>query len=61
MNRAHGKRDHWLLPVDRCYELTGLIRQRWRGFTGGDEVWRALDAFFDGLRKEETWQGSSRT
>jgi hypothetical protein len=71
VNRARGAREHWLLPVDRCYELVGLIRQRWRGFTGGNEVWDAIDTFFDGLRgeaqlatrdgKEATWRRSSPT
>jgi hypothetical protein len=58
VNRAQGRRDYWILPVDRCYELVGLVRTHWRGFTGGDEVWGALDDFFDRLRKEATWQGS---
>jgi Family of unknown function (DUF5947) len=51
VNRARGKREHWLVPVDRCYELVGLVRTHWRGFGGGEEVWTALDAFFDGLRR----------
>jgi hypothetical protein len=58
VNRTHGKREHWILPVDRCYELVGLVRTHWRGFTGGDELWVALDALFERLRKEATWQGS---
>ena len=52
VNRAKGKREHWLLPVDRCYELVGIVRTYWKGFGGGTEVWAALDAFFDTLRKE---------
>ena len=58
VNRTRGRREHWIVPVDRCYELVGLVRTHWRGFSGGDEVWRALDEFFDRLRKEATWQGS---
>ena len=50
VNRANGKREHWLLPVDRCYELVGLVRTHWKGFAGGDEVWEALGRFFDELR-----------
>jgi len=52
VNRAKGKREHWLLPVDRCYELVGIVRTHWKGFGGGTEVWASLDAFFDTLRKE---------
>lgn len=67
VNRARGRREHWLLPVDRCYELVGIVRTRWRGFGGGTEVWEALDGFFETLRsrarpvtsegKEATWPG----
>ena len=35
-----------MVSIDLCYELTGLLRTHWRGFGGGDEAWRALDAFF---------------
>jgi hypothetical protein len=50
VNRARGEHAHWLLGVDRCYELAGLIRTGWRGFGGGDEVWKEIEQFFDGLR-----------
>jgi hypothetical protein len=58
VNRTRGRRECWIVPVDRCYELVGLVRTHWKGFGGGDEVWEALDGFFDRLRKEATWQGS---
>ena len=48
VNRARGAREHWLVPIDDCYALVGLIRTRWRGLSGGEEVWREIDAFFDG-------------
>jgi Family of unknown function (DUF5947) len=51
VNRTRGAQDHWLVPVDRCYELVGLIRLHWRGLGGGEEVWAELDRFFDGLGK----------
>ena len=44
-----GARRQWIVPIDVCYALVGLIRTRWRGFTGGAEVWRELDKFFEGL------------
>jgi len=58
VNRTRGRRESWIVPVDRCYELVGLVRTHWSGFTGGDELWNALDEFFARLRKEATWQGS---
>ena len=36
--------EHWLVPIDDCYELVGVIRTRWRGFGGGEEVWEEIDA-----------------
>lgn len=49
VNRARGARGHWLVPLDECYALAGVIRLHWRGLTGGSEVWRELDRFFDEL------------
>jgi hypothetical protein len=49
VNRAKGARRHWVVPVADCYRLVALIRTRWRGFTGGKEVWSELDRFFDDL------------
>jgi Family of unknown function (DUF5947) len=60
VDRTRGARNHWLVPVDRCYELVGLIRTYWKGFGGGSEVWSQIDAFFDRLRttcKEVTNDG----
>jgi hypothetical protein len=50
VNRAGGAREHFLVPVDRCYALTGLIRTRWRGLAGGEEVWQELGRFFADVR-----------
>jgi hypothetical protein len=44
--------EHWLVPVDRCYALVGLIKTRWKGLAGGQEVWEELGEFFEGLRRE---------
>jgi hypothetical protein len=46
--RVTGSRvDGFLVPIDACYELVGLLRRRWRGFDGGQDVRRELDAFFE--------------
>jgi hypothetical protein len=45
--RVTGSRvDGHLVPIDACYELVGLLRRRWRGFDGGQDVRRELDEFF---------------
>lgn len=49
VNRVRGARRQWLVPLDECYGLVGLIRTRWRGLTGGSEVWREIDRFFEEL------------
>jgi len=40
-----------LVPIDACYRLVGLVRMHWRGFDGGPDAWREIDAFFDSLRE----------
>jgi hypothetical protein len=49
VDRARGARRYWIVPIDECYALVGLIRTRWRGLTGGAEVWQELGTFFDRL------------
>jgi hypothetical protein len=39
-----------IAPIDRCYELVGLIKSRWEGSSGGVGVERAIAEFFVGLR-----------
>jgi hypothetical protein len=49
---GEGVREAWITPIDLCFQLTGRIRSRWRGLSGGSEVWEALDEFFDRLAGE---------
>lgn len=49
VHRARGARRHYIVPISDCYELAGLIRTRWRGLTGGREVWEEIGRFYDGL------------
>ena len=46
VDRARGARRHWIVPIDECFSLVGLIRTRWRGLTGGPEVWHDIAEFF---------------
>jgi hypothetical protein len=50
VNRARGARQHFVAPIDDCYRLVGLIRGRWRGLSGGQEVWAEVGRFFDALQ-----------
>jgi hypothetical protein len=49
-NRLNGASEYYLAPIDVCFELVGLIRLHWRGFSGGDRVWQEMDKFFTRLR-----------
>jgi hypothetical protein len=49
VNRSKGERRQWLVPIEDCYALVGLIRTRWRGFSGGAEVWEEINRFFEEL------------
>lgn len=49
VNRARGARQYYLVPIDECYALVGLIRTRWKGLSGGTEVWEEIAAFFNQL------------
>jgi hypothetical protein len=44
--------EYYLVPIDECYRLVGLIRTHWRGLSGGTEVWRELGIFFESLKKK---------
>jgi hypothetical protein len=51
VNRTGSARDYYIAPIDQCFELVGLIRANWRGFTGGEEVWRKINGFFARLKE----------
>jgi hypothetical protein len=46
--------EYYILPIDECYKLVGLIRARWHGLSGGAEVWQEIGSFFDGLKGRAT-------
>ena len=50
--RSRGARQQWIVPIDECYALVGLIRTRWRGFTGGAEVWEELQRLSSDMREK---------
>lgn len=66
VNRSGDRPDYFVVPVEDCYRLVGLIRAQWRGLSGGSEVWEEIDTFFAQLagdakpvtaeREEAAWR-----
>jgi hypothetical protein len=50
-SRGYSAPEYYLLPIDECYRLVGLIRAHWKGLSGGTEVWRQLGEFFSSLKE----------
>lgn len=49
-SRGQSAPEYYLLPIDECYKLVGLIRMHWKGLSGGAEVWQELSKFFADLK-----------
>ena len=54
--RGAAPAEYFLVPIDECYKLVGLIRTYWRGLSGGTEVWREIGAFFAALKNKSGFQ-----
>ena len=51
VNRLNKPAEYYLTPIDKCYELVGLIRSNWRGLAGGPEVWQNIRDYFTELQE----------
>lgn len=49
-SRGASPAEYYIVPIDACYKLVGLIRIHWRGLSGGTEVWQKIGNFFSELR-----------
>jgi Family of unknown function (DUF5947) len=36
----------YIVPIDVCYELVGLVRTKWQGISGGEVVHQEIETFF---------------
>ena len=43
--------EYFLVPIDACYELAGLMRLNWHGFDGGTEAKASIAAFLANVRQ----------
>jgi hypothetical protein len=51
VNRVSKPAQYYLAPIDHCYRLVGILRKNWRGLSGGQEVWKEIDSFFEILKR----------
>ncbi len=51
VHRKGNEFEFFVVPIDACYQLVGLVRTHWKGFDGGEEAWTAINEFFAGLRE----------
>lgn len=57
VNRVEGTRDYYRVPIDRCYELVGVLRNHWRGISGGQGAHEAIGTFFAHLQLQACNRG----
>jgi hypothetical protein len=50
VNRLGSGPECYRVGIDRCFELIGILRSHWSGFSGGDAVWSEVARFFDQLK-----------
>jgi hypothetical protein len=56
VNRIGEQHAYVIVPIDACYKLVGLIRMKWRGLSGGTDVWGAISGFFRDLGEEKVYR-----
>jgi hypothetical protein len=59
VNRIADHIEYFLLPIDECFKLVGIIRAHWKGFSGGTEVWEEIADFFAELNERAIVVGSA--
>jgi hypothetical protein len=59
VNRVKGASEYYLVPIDECYKLVGLIRSYWHGLSGGQEVWEEIGKFFMELKEKSAPAGDA--
>jgi len=49
VNRLSEPARYAVVPIDRCYELVGMIKSRWEGISGGRAIEGAVADYFASL------------
>lgn len=58
LNRINDARQYFRVPIDRCFELVGIIRTTWHGLSGGEPVWKRIFSFFQELTEQAGERGA---
>lgn len=61
INRIGQVREYFVVPIDFCYRLVGLLRLSWKGLSGGKEAWEMVEAFFADLRAKASPLASGKS
>lgn len=59
VNRVGPLREYIRVPIDECFKLVGIIRMHWRGLSGGTEVWREINCYFESLKVRSVARGGA--
>lgn len=51
VNRLNREGQYFIVPIDCCYKLIGMIRLAWKGIYGGKEVNDIINQFFSELKE----------
>jgi Family of unknown function (DUF5947) len=54
VNRVGMAREYFIVPIDECYRLAGMIRLHWHGLSGGALVWGEIAKFLESLRRKDS-------
>ena len=52
VNRLDDEGQYYIVPIDSCYKLIGMIRIAWKGIFGGKEVNDIINQFFSELKEK---------
>jgi hypothetical protein len=59
VNRLKGSNATFLVSIDECYKLIGLIRTHWHGLSGGSAVWEEMGRYFEDLKARSRPSGGT--